>query len=119
MIIDFSIEFEPQFASFERGLKSDLEKVSKDIVREVTELAPAEMRDLMGNNPPSLYGSPPVRRTGNLNRSLRGEMIGNSMGQISMAGYAEYLDPFLGGKLNRPFIASGIDKALVKIAGDL
>ncbi len=119
MDINFSIEFDPSLVRFESGLKADVEKVSGELVREITELAPVEMRSLMGSNPPSARGQAPARRTGTLANSLQGQMIGQQTGQISMVHYAKYLDPFLSGHLERPFISRGIDAALVKVAQKL
>ncbi|MCY7376305.1 MAG: hypothetical protein LH472_10090 [Pyrinomonadaceae bacterium] len=118
-MIDFSIEIDPTIAAFERGLTADIEKLSTEIVREVVELAPVEMRDLMGNNPPSARGSAPARRTGNLANSLQGRLTGTNAGEIDLIYYSEFLDPFLGGKLDRPFALTGIDNAIVKVAKSL
>lgn len=97
-----------------RGINSDVEEISGEIVKEIVELSPNEMRDLMSDNPPSAFGSPPAVRSGDLSRSLQGRVIDRNTGEIQMIGYAEFLDPLFGGKLNRPFILTGIDRQIVR-----
>ncbi len=116
MDINFSIELDPNAGIFAKEISGDVEKVSKELVKQVVELAPQELRDLMGNDSPSQKGSPPANRSGNLSRSYRA--IGDN--QISMAGYIRYLDDSVfSGYLNRPILAKGIEKALVKVAKPL
>jgi len=111
MDFNFSFEFKPNLVAFERELKTDLTRAADDLVKEVVELAPGEMSGLMGNDPPSAFGEPPAKRTGFLAANIKG--AGDT---ITLPFYAEYLDPFFGGKLNRPFVSRGIDEALVKVA---
>lgn len=109
----FEIGLEPN--DVERLLKSDIEDAGKSIVRELVELAPTEMRDLMGASP-SAKGSAPGIKSGSLAKSLK--PFGDD--SISMNHYAEFLDDSVfDGYLNRPFLMPGIDKALVKVAKQL
>jgi len=119
MDVSFSIDFDPNLASFERELKTDIEREGAAVLREIVELAPAEMRDLMGNNPPSARGNPPANRSGDLSRSFTGTMTSAATGQIAMIYYAGYLDPFLGGHLDRPLVEEGVDRAVVKVMRSL
>ncbi len=99
--------------NLESLLKSDIAAVGAEIVKELAELAPVEMRDLMGTSP-SARGNPPGVKSGSLSRSLKG-----LNDEISMVYYAEFLDSFLGGNLERDFVLQGIDNALVKVARQL
>ncbi len=108
----FEIEVSPD--NLERQLTEDVKTLSDSIVKELVELAPAEMRDLMGTSP-SPKGSAPGIKTGSLARSLKG--FDDS---VSMNEYAQYLDDSVfDGYLNRPFIIPAIDSAIVKIAQPL
>lgn len=109
----FEIEIEP--LDLEKSLTADVRDISKSIVKELVELAPVEMRDLMGTSP-SPKGAPPGVKTGSLARSI--QSFGDD--SIRMNDYAQYLDDSLfDGYLNRPFIVPAIDNALVKIAKTL
>ena len=119
MGIEFSIDFDPNLVSFERELKTDIEREATAIVREIVELAPQEMRDLMSDSPPSARGNPPANRSGDLSRSFQGTMTSAASGQIAMIYYAGYLDPFLGGHLDRPLVEEGVDRAVVKVMRSL
>ena len=113
--MNFGIEIEPSGVGAE--LRKDVNAVSEVLVRELTELAPVEMKGLFGSSP-SPKGSPPGVKSGNLSRSLTGIANGLS-GEISMAFYAEYLDSFFGGNLERDFVEKGIDRTLVRVAAPL
>ncbi|MDQ3747971.1 MAG: hypothetical protein M3367_02985 [Acidobacteriota bacterium] len=112
MNLAFSIDFNPEIATFERELKTDVESLSREIIKDVAQLAPLKMRESFGGNPPSPRGGPPAIDTGYLSNSLQGTVINATTGHIEMAHYAQYLDPFLGGHLDRPFIERAIAKTL-------
>ena len=113
--------FEIAIDSFEKELEGDVKALSDSIVKELVELAPAEMRSLFSDSPPSSVGSPPANRTKTLSGSIK--TLDDS--SISMEGYAVYLDPVFeglakgAGWANRPFVDKGIDSALVKAAKQL
>ncbi len=119
MDINLSIELVPTANVFASALKADAQKVAGEIVREITEFAPDEMRDLMSLKSPSDKGTPPGIRTRNLYNSFQGSMTDSDTGQIQMAYYAEFLDPFFGGNLDRPFVLEGVDRAIVKTVKNL
>ena len=110
--ITFGIDITPP--DIKAALRKDVRAASDVLIRELTDLAPIEMRALFGPSP-SPKGSPPGIKTGNLSRSLVGTANGLS-GEIRMAFYAEYLDSFFGGGLERDFVEKGIDNALVRVA---
>lgn len=118
MNLDIEIELDPTIADIVRDLKQDVSEIEKQIVKTVAELAPAEMRNLMLEANPdgktSKIGKLPAIRSGQLADSLQGKVLSEDSATIEMAGHAVYLDPFLGGKLNRPFVIEGIDRAVVK-----
>lgn len=110
-----------EIEDFERELQIGLAFAEKELISELVEVAPVEMRELFSDNPPSAIGSPPANRTKGLYYSLGA----NGDDSIVMAEHAFYLDPVFegqgkgGGWANRPFIEKGLDQALVKIAKPL
>lgn len=105
----------------ESALEKEIEEAVKDVAEFVANDAPDEMRLLMPEGGVSAPGEPPRRRTGNLAESLEATAEG-SIVTVQMLDYGGYLDPefkdqgFKGaGWANRPFIESGINKALEKL----
>lgn len=96
-------------------LTRTIEQATAEIIRQIADDAPAETAALMPTAAGrSKKGAPPNRQSGNLARTLRATVIAPTTAEIEMAGYAEYLDPFFGGNLDRPFIETGIDRAIAK-----
>lgn len=113
----FPISLELLPANFDTEIKTDVEELTRSILKDVVRLAPDEMRNLMTDNPPSLRGNAPAKVTRELFDSIEGD---EQNLEISMAGHALFLDPIFeglpsGGYLNRPFIERGIARALDQI----
>lgn len=118
-MIDFDIKLTPDLSEVKSDLERSLEDATKRIFRELATDAPLEMQSLIGSPPPSAKGSPPARRSGNLQRSLRGTLTSPQSAEIEMADYAQYLDPVFDGYLERPFIEISIARTLKKTLVDL
>lgn len=106
-------KFEQDLQESFRLLGNDsLDEVEDILTRVVTE-SPDDMRLMMGFNPPSERGNPPMRRTGDLADSLRGEMISKTAGEIEMMYYSQYLDEnFPEEYLFRNFASEGVFERL-------
>lgn len=118
MNVNFQIDIDPSAGGVIRELERDLQQIETALVKEISESAPEEMRNLMVSANPdgktSSIGNPPAKKSGKLFDSLQGKVLSADSASVEMAGHAVYLDPFLGGKLNRPFIIEGIDRAITK-----
>lgn len=120
MDINFQIEIDPTVAFVMRDAERTIEDVTAQIVRQIATDAPDEMRALMNvTGGKSARGEAPHRQSGFLARSLSGRVVSPAEAEIEMAGYAEYLDPIFGGKLDRPFIEEGVARTLAKSLSDL
>lgn len=115
-MIEISTQLQPYAGAFEREIERDVESLTREILKDVVREAPEQMRSLMSDNPPSLVGSPPAKRSKTLFNSIEGDEESQT---ISMAGHAFFLDPIFEGKsagyLNRPFIDKAISRTLAEI----
>lgn len=120
MNISFQAEIEPSISVIMADANRQIEDVTAQIVRQIAEDAPDEMRGLTSiTGGKSQRGEAPHRQSGFLARSLKGNVVSPTEAEIEMAGYAEYLDPIFGGRLDRPFVLEGVERALAKSLGDL
>ena len=118
MNINFSIELEPSPAILGDALEADIGKLASEYLGDFVKLAPGKIQAKLGSPPPSSKGGHPARRTGTLLGSQTGRMVGKTEGELSMVHYAGFLDPFLGGNLNRPFIEEALDETFDEIGDD-
>ena len=124
-------------------LEREAKDITADVMKVIAEDAPDEMRQLMLESNPSgktykrtglnyehgfhqasAEGEAPAIESQELFNSLRGKVLSLDVVEIGMAGHAFYLDPTFndepgGGYLNRPFIETGIERALDKKMGRL
>lgn len=118
MNINFSIEFDPSPAILGEKLEADIGKIQSEYLGDFVKLAPGKLQAKLGAPPPSQRGGHPARRTGTLLGSQQGRMVGKNAGELSMVHYAGFLDPFLGGNLNRPFIEDALDETFDELGDE-
>lgn len=114
-ILELSLE------PFDFELKADLERsieeTTASLVKDIAGSVPFDLQQAVGSSS-SAKGSPPAKRTGFLQRSIKGYVVSPTAIEIEMADYAQYLDPYLGGSLDRPFIEESLERTLAKSLGD-
>lgn len=115
MDINFSIEIDSAPAILGASLEADIGRIQSEYLGDFVMLAPGKLQAKLGSPPPSSKGGHPARRTGTLLGSQQGRMVGKTMGELSMVYYAQFLDPFIGGNLNRPFIEEALDETFDEI----
>lgn len=137
-MFELEINLTPAIENLEKDLRRDVEDLSESVVKRTVRQMPVEMRRSMADSPPagrqyaersgagfqrfhtaSAKGNPPRNRTFALSNSFEGKMTGKAIGEVAMLDYARYLDPFLGGGLNRPFIEQAAADALEKAVNQL
>lgn len=128
-MFEIHIDLQPVLESAIRELKAATDEETGKLMKDLAIDAPNEMRSLMDTANRS--GRKAKRTAGeSFTRSARGEVPGidsfdlydsmrgeadKSSLTLYFAEHAKYLDPVLGGYLNRPFILEGIENAVDKL----
>ncbi|MBS3915593.1 MAG: hypothetical protein KG003_13950 [Bacteroidetes bacterium] len=100
---------------FRKDLHRSIEQVTAQLVKDFADEVPEQLRALIDDPPPSRTGSPPAKRSGTLQRTLRAYVVGPTAAEIEFENYVAHLDPIFEGEHDRPFIERGIAKTLEEL----
>lgn len=94
-------------------LNRTIEEVTAQLLRDFKKEAPGQFTEILDNPPPSKEGGPPAKRTGNLIRTLKVNVINPTDAEIIFPFYVQHLEPFFEEpNHDRPFVQRAIARTL-------